>query len=161
MGNLTYKKMQFDDDIDITYLVGLYKMPEIARYLSISDNYFHYVTNTENVYFYKVYENDKLIGTIHLEKQETVLFMSILVFPKFQRAGLGTKIIKDIQNDVFGLNFDRIEISIDETNSASLRLFENAGFSRALISCSASTICAATVIGSTPSSGVEPWQPLP
>lgn len=128
MGNLTYKKMQFDDDIDITYLVGIYKMPEIARYLSISDNYFHYVTNTENVYFYKVYENDKLIGTIHLEKQETVLFMSILVFPKFQRAGLGTKIIKDIQNDVFGLNFDRIEISIDETNSASLRLFENAGF---------------------------------
>ena len=52
MGNLTYKKMQFDDDIDITYLVGIYKMPEIARYLSISDNYFHYVTNTENVYFY-------------------------------------------------------------------------------------------------------------
>ena len=52
MGNLTYKKMQFDDDIDITYLVGIYKMPEIARYLSISDNYFHYVTNTENVYFF-------------------------------------------------------------------------------------------------------------
>jgi RimJ/RimL family protein N-acetyltransferase len=120
--------MQFEDDMDVAYLIEIYKMPEIAKYLSISDNYFHYVTNTENVYFYKVYENDKFIGTIHLEKQETVLFMSILVFREFQRIGLGTQIVKDIQNDVFGLDFDRIEISIDETNSASLRLFEKAGF---------------------------------
>ena len=128
MENLTYKQMQFEDDMDVAYLIEIYKMPEIAKYLSISDNYFHYVTNTENVYFYKVYENDKFIGTIHLEKQGTILFMSILVFREFQRIGLGAQIVRDIQNDVFGLDFDRIEISIDETNSASLRLFEKAGF---------------------------------
>ncbi|MBQ8002272.1 MAG: GNAT family N-acetyltransferase, partial [Clostridia bacterium] len=65
---------------------------------------------------------------IHLEKQGTVLFMDILVFPEFQRTGLGTKIIKDIQNDIFGLDYERIEISIDERNTASLKLFENVGF---------------------------------
>lgn len=54
--------------------------------------------------------------------------MDILVFPEFQRTGLGTTILKDIQNDVFGLDYERIEISIDERNTASLRLFKKAGF---------------------------------
>ena len=120
--------MIFDNDADIPELVEIYQAPEIARYLSISDNYFHYVTNTENVHFYKVYKNGELIGTTHLEKQGTILFMDVLVFPKFQRAGLGTKIVKDIKDDVFELGYKIIEISIDETNFASLRLFENAGF---------------------------------
>jgi len=52
------------------------------------------------------------------------------VLPEFQRNGLGTKILNDIQNDVFELDFERIEISIDERNTASLKLFENAGFVR-------------------------------
>ena len=130
MHNLTYKRMFLEDDKDIPQLITIYQTPEIAQYLSISDNYFHYVTNNENVYFYKVYENNKLIGSTHLEKQGAVLFMDILVFPEFQRTGLGAKIMKDIQNDVFGLDYERIEISIDEGNTASLRLFENAGFIR-------------------------------
>lgn len=98
------------------------------EYLSISDNYFHYATNNKNVHFYKVYKNDELIGTTHLEQQENVLFMDVLVFPKFQRAGLGTSIVKDIQDDIFELGYKSIEISIDEENIGSLRLFEKAGF---------------------------------
>jgi len=130
MRSLTYKQMCSKDDTDIPQLVTIHQIPEISQYLSVSDNYFHYVTNNENVYFYKVYENNKLIGSTHLEKQGTILFMDILVFPEFQRTGLGAKIIKDIQNDVFGLHYERIEASIDERNTASLRLFENAGFIR-------------------------------
>ena len=128
MHNLTYRRMLLEDDTDIPQLIRIYQIPDVAQYLSISYNYFHYVTNNKNVYFYKVYENNRLIGSIHLEKQGSVLFMDILVFPKFQRKGLGTKIIKDIQNDIFGLVYEKIEISIDERNAASLRLFKNAGF---------------------------------
>ena len=132
MHNLTYKRMCLEDDTDIPELITIYQIPEIAQYISIGNNYFRYVTNSEEVYFYKVYENNKLIGTTHLERQESVLFMAILVFPKFQRMGFGAQIVKDIQNDIFGLDFDRIEISIDKTNSASLKLFEKAGFIRTL-----------------------------
>ena len=39
-------------------------------------------------------------------------------------------IVNNIQNNMSGLDYERIEISIDETNVASLRLFENAGFIR-------------------------------
>ena len=125
---MRYTRILSEDDVDIPQLLQIYQMPNISQFISISDNYFHYVTNTEDVYFYKVYKNEKLIGAIHLEKHENILYMDILIFPQFQRRGFGTRVIKDIQDDIFGLNYDRIEISIDEANTASIKLFESAGF---------------------------------
>jgi len=59
-----------------------------------------------------------------------VLSVAILVFCEYQRLGFGTRIVKDIQDGVLGIEYDNIEISIDERNTASLKLFENAGFIR-------------------------------
>ena len=42
--------------------------------------------------------------------------------------GYATKMVKDIKQDILGLNYKKIEISIDESNLASIKLFENAGF---------------------------------
>lgn len=128
MNELTYTRILTEDDSNIPHLLQIYQQPNVSQFISISDSYFHYVTNTPNVYFYKVYEKEKLIGAIHLEKNENLLYMDILIFPEFQKMGFATRVIKDIQNDIFGLNYDRIEISIDESNIASLKLFENAGF---------------------------------
>ena len=125
---LRYARVLSEDDTDIFQLMQIYRMPDISRFLSVDNNYFQYVTHTENVYFYKVYENEILIGTIHLEKNENLLYMDILIFPEFQRMGFATNVIKDIQNDIFGLNCETIEISIDKSNIASIKLFENAGF---------------------------------
>ena len=111
---LTYTRILAENDGDISQLLEIYHHPAISRFLSISDNYFHYVANTENVYFYKVYESEKLIGTIHLEKCEDILYMDILIFPEYQRMGFATSVVGDIQNDIFGLNFKQIEIAIDE-----------------------------------------------
>ena len=130
MDNLTYEQMHDENDITIPKLKEIYRLPEVSRYLNISDNYFCYVTKTCGVYFYKVWNKDELIGAIHLELNENLLYMDILIFPKFQRKGFATKVIEDIQNDIFKLNYNKIEISIDETNSASLKLFESAGFTR-------------------------------
>ena len=128
MNELTYTRILTEDDSNIPHLLQIYQQPNVSQFISISDSYFHYVTNTPNVYFYKVYEKEKLIGAIHLEKNENLLYMDILIFPEFQKMGFATRVIKDIQNDIFGLNYDRIEISIDESNISSLKLFENAGF---------------------------------
>lgn len=129
LNDLAYTRIISEADVDIPRLLKIYQQPKVSQYISISDNYFNYITNTENVFFYKVYEKEKLIGAIHLEKNEKLLYMDILIFPEFQRMGFATRVIKDIQNDIFGHNYDRIEISIDESNIASLKLFENAGFS--------------------------------
>ena len=128
MSFLKYVKIVTENDTDVPYLVETYNKPEISRFLCIGDNYFRYVTSTEDVCFYKVYAEDSFIGAIHLEKQDTVLFMSILVFSDFQRKGFGKIILKDIQNDVFGLHYDSVEVSVDEKNYASLALFKSAGF---------------------------------
>lgn len=129
MSDLTYKKL-LSGDTDVPKLTALYQLPEITRYISISDNYFHYVTATPNVYFYKAYKNGELIGTVHLENKESTLFMSLIVFPEFKRRGFGKKIVSDIQNDIFDLGYDRIEIAIDRENIPSRKLFEGAGFIR-------------------------------
>lgn len=125
---LTYSRILSEDDSDISHLLEVYQHPAISRFLSISNNYFHYVTNTENVYFYKVYASEKLIGTIHLEKCEDLLYMDILIFPEYQRMGFATSVVTDVKNDAFGLKFKRIEIAIDESNAASIKLFERVGF---------------------------------
>ena len=128
MDGLSYELLLNENDVSIPQLQAIYQLPEISRYISISDNYFLYVIRTKNVYFYKVKNNSEMIGAIHLEKHENLLYMDILIFPQFQRKGYGTKVIKDIQNDIFKLDYERIEISIDNSNVASIKLFENAGF---------------------------------
>ena len=129
MDRLTYTRIVSEDDVDIITLSRIFQIPSVSQFISISDVYFHYVTNTENVYFYKIYENKRLVGTIHLEKYDDLLSMSILIFPEYQRMGLASEVIKDVQNDIFGLNYKKIEISIDERNIASRKLFKNTGFS--------------------------------
>jgi ribosomal protein S18 acetylase RimI-like enzyme len=54
--------------------------------------------------------------------------MDIIVFPEYQKKGIATKILKDIQNGKLGIDFDKIQVSIDEKNITSIKLFENAGF---------------------------------
>ena len=123
-----YKRIVNPEDKDVLLIKEIHLKPEIKKYISISENYFNYVTNTENVYFYKVYVDKTLVGTIHLEKHDNILYMDILIFPEFQNSGLGTKVIIDIKNDIFNLDFKKVEVSIDQSNIPSLRLFEKLSF---------------------------------
>lgn len=126
---MTYRLMSQRDDADIPGILSVYKLPSIARFVSIDEaNYWSYVTATDNVYFYKVFEGDTLIATIHMEWFDRTLSMAIVVFPAYQRKGVATSIVKDIQEGKLGPPFDQMLISIDENNTASLRLFEKAGF---------------------------------
>ena len=126
---MTYERITSEDDGDIPYLSLVLEMPEISRYISVDKaNFWRYVTSTKNVFYYKVYDEDALVGAVQLELSGGVLYMDIMVIPEFQRQGIGTSVIRDIQSGVLPLSFERIEISIDERNIASIKLFENMGF---------------------------------
>lgn len=126
---LTYSRMETRTDPDMPRLLSAFQMPEISRFYHIdTETYFSYVTDTANVYFYKVYNGSELVGAIHLEKQETTMFLSIMVMPGFQRMGMGTRILKDILGNTLGLDYEKIQVSIDERNTASRKLFGNMGF---------------------------------
>ena len=126
---MTYERITSEVDKDIPYLNTILEMPQISRYISVDKaNFWRYVMSTKNVFYYKVYDEDALVGAIQLELAGDVLYMDIMVIPEFQGRGIGTAIIRDIQNGVLSLSFERIEISIDESNIASIKLFEKMGF---------------------------------
>ena len=110
-------------------MISVYRQPDAARYISIDEaGYFPYVTETENVYFYKVYHDQTMKAMIHLECFHETLYMSIVVIPQYRRSGLASKILCDIQSGRFPFHYHKIEVSIDESNLASIHLFEKMGF---------------------------------
>lgn len=126
---MTYRLLEYPNDEDIPHIISIYNNPLISQFISIDkNNYWKYVAFTDNVYFYKVYDDGDFVATIHLELYGRVLYMSVVVFPKYQKQGIATTVLEDIQTGKLGLDFIKIQVSIDEKNVASLKLFENAGF---------------------------------
>ncbi len=126
---MKYIRLINANDIDITSILSVYRLPEVSRYISIDENNFWtYVTSSENIYFYKIYHDENLVGTLHCEVVDKTLYLSIVVFPEYQNTGIGTAVIDDVQNRKLPFEFEKIEISIDETNIASIKLFEKMNF---------------------------------
>ena len=126
---MNYQRMMNENDKDIPYLTSAFKLPEISRYISIDEqNYWKYVTTSENVHFFKVYEKNVLVATAHLELAEEILYMDVMVIPEYQGKGIATIVLGDIQSGNLISGFDRIEVAIDENNVVSIRLFEKMGF---------------------------------
>lgn len=128
---MTYTRLTSVNDSDIPVLSHLHSLPGISRYISIDEeNYWNYVTSSENVYYFKVFDNDILVACVHIEKYDETLCLSILTVPEFQNKGIATEVIKDIQNGISNTSLKRIEVSVDETNTPSNKLFVKAGFRR-------------------------------
>ena len=126
---MIYRLIKDLDDEDIPTILSVYRQPSISRFISIDEeNYWKYITSTDNVCFYKIYKDDILLATIHLELVDRVLYMSVVVFPEHQKQGIATTILKDIQAGKLELDIDKIQVSIDEKNTPSIKLFENAEF---------------------------------
>jgi L-amino acid N-acyltransferase YncA len=126
---MVYQLMKRSDDGEIPEILSVYRLPSVSRFISIDEgNYWNYATSTDHVFFYKIYQGDALAATAHLELADRVLSMDVVVFSQYQRKGMATRIVKDIQEGKLGPEYDRIRVFIDEKNTASLRLFQKAGF---------------------------------
>ena len=126
---MKYIQINSENDKDIPYLVSIHKLPEISRYVRINEeNYFSYVTAAENVYYFKAYEDGQLAAVLHCELFDETLHMSIIVLPDYQKQGIGTAILYDIQNMALPLTYSHIRVSIEKSNAASLRLFYKINF---------------------------------
>lgn len=118
-------------DPDIPRLLEVHMLPENLRFIEINEKkYFKYVTKSNNVFYYKIFDKDTLIGSIHCELSGKTMYLSLLVFPDHQNKGYGTKTLKDIINGIISLDFETIEVSINNDNFPSLHLFEKVGFTK-------------------------------
>ena len=128
---MKYIQIDSENDKDIPYLISIHKLPEISRYISIDEeNYFSYATATENVFYFKVYKDEQLVAAVHCELFDEILHMSIIVMPEYQKQGIGTAVLYDIQNRALPLTFTHIKVSVEKSNTASLRLFHKMNFVR-------------------------------
>ena len=126
---MTYQLLKQPNDAAIPQILSVYRHPSVARFISIDEqHYWDYVTSTECVSFYKVYKENCLVAATHLELDGDVLYMDLVVFPAYQKMGIASEILRDIQRGILVSDFRNIHVSIDERNTASLKLFENAGF---------------------------------
>ena len=126
---MIYRRVKELNDEDMLKIRSIYRHPLVSRFISIDeDNYWRYVTTTDNVYFFKIIKDGIFVATIHLELINYVLYMSVVVFPEYQEKGIAGEILCDIQSGKLGVDFIKIRVSVDERNIASIKLFENAGF---------------------------------
>ena len=124
---LSYDRLTSDADADISVIV---KELDKTPYLSYNkENYWRYVTESDGVYYYKVFCGVSLVGTLHLENYGAVLSVAVLVFESHRKQGIGAKILADVIGGAFTIAFETVEASIDKDNTASISLFEKAGFS--------------------------------
>ncbi len=131
MNKLTFTLLKSTEDKDLEIIKENYYKPSVERFVKINkEKFWSYVTETENVYFYKVYNEVELVGTVQCEVYDGILYLAVVVFPEYQNNGIGTDIVKYIKDGKTGLEFKEIQVSIDEENTASMTLFQKAGFIR-------------------------------
>lgn len=114
-------------DNDLIDLMRIHSSSSVAKYISISDSYFEYVTNSEDVAYYKIFANDMLVGGIHCEINNGTMYLSICIDELYRRRGIAETAIKKLllmlPNDI-----EDVEVNIENTNTPSLSLFKKIGF---------------------------------
>ncbi len=116
-------------DEHIPFLLEKHSLPEVSKYIGIDrEKYFDYVTGTNHVDYFKVMLENKIVAAVHIEKQNDILYLSILVLPEHQNKGFGAQILEDIKSQRLAQGFSKIIVSIDRVNTPSIKLFEKAGF---------------------------------
>lgn len=99
-----------------------------SKYFSISDAYFAYVTGAENVSLYKIVLDGEMIGGLQCEDVDHVLYLAIIIASKYRRRGHAEQALKTLlcQSE----EIHTVKAHIEETNLASIALFEKLGFER-------------------------------
>lgn len=116
-----------DPDADI--VKRMHSEPTISKFISISDDYFAYITSSDNATYYKIKFCNALIGGIHSEIVGTVLYLSICIQPQYREKGFAKSAFKKFIS-MIPHTVEKIQVSIDETNIPSIKLFEGLGFSK-------------------------------
>lgn len=126
MSELALKNLERNDS-DISVLRKLHNDPSVNKWLSIGDNYFEYCTSTQNVQYIKILLSGAIIGGIHLERDNDILYLSIFIATEYRQKGYARECVGYIIDKFTeGINF--IKVSIEEENIPSIKLFESLGF---------------------------------
>ncbi len=114
-------------DSDLTDLVKIHSSSSVAKYISISDSYFEYVTSSKGVTYYKIIADDILVGGIHCEINNGKMCFSVCIDESYRRRGIAETAIRKLLL-MFSNDVKDIEVNVENTNTPSLSLFKKLGF---------------------------------
>ncbi len=117
------------NDLELSIVKKMHDEPTVSKYISISDNFFDYVTTAKNVAYFKIKFHNECVGGIHSEIEGIVLYLSICIQPQYRKKGIATSALKKFIS-LIPHAVQKIQVSVDETNVPSIRLFESLGFSK-------------------------------
>ena len=117
------------NDPELEEMRRIHTKPSVSETVPISDSYFGYVTSARGVVYYKVRAGNTLIGGIHSETIGTTLWLSIFIDEPYRQCGYGEQALKTLFSSLPHA-VKTIESRIQETNTASIHLFEKLGFLR-------------------------------
>lgn len=81
---MTYTLLNSLKDPDIPRLLEIHSLPEIQCFIDINiKKYFKYVVKSENVFYYKIYDEGILVGSVHCELVGKTMYLSLLIFPEY------------------------------------------------------------------------------
>lgn len=107
---MTYTLLNSLKDPDIPRLLEIHSLPEIQCFIDINiKKYFKYVVKSENVFYYKIYDEDILVGSVHCELDSRTMYLSLLIFPEYHNKGYGTKTLEDIISKNFLLTLKALK----------------------------------------------------
>ena len=117
------------DDPDLPLAEALVREPSAVAFLSLSENYFSYVTESKNAVWFKLKSGKSLLGGLHCEVIGDALSVCICAAEGFRRRGIAAAALKQLIAEA-PEGIRTIEASVDADNIPSLRLFEKLGFRR-------------------------------
>jgi RimJ/RimL family protein N-acetyltransferase len=108
--------------------------PEIRRWIEYpTPLWFHYITNTPNVYGWIVYDGDQAVGYVQMDviEEGRVGCPMIIVRADLHGHGYGTQMLRDLLLRPEVSRLERVEAEVEIGNVASERAALAAGFQRA------------------------------
>lgn len=125
---IKYELLNDEFDTDITGLDRCHHLKEIEKYFKVSDNFFNYVLQNKDVFYYKIKTNENLVGAVQIERNALTIFLAIWIKPEFQHKGIATRVLKDIIDEKFDITYNKIIVAIEKINFFSIKLFQKVGF---------------------------------
>tara|TARA_R110000851_G_scaffold129541_3_gene262473 strand:+ start:1139 stop:1537 length:399 start_codon:yes stop_codon:yes gene_type:complete len=105
---------------------------QVKKLFSIKDNSntFRYFDNRDfsciqnHLFTFLVYEKGEPIGYGHLDPEDGIIWLGIYVSPEYRSKGYGKTIMAVLLTNVES----DIQLTVDKTNTAAIKLYNNFGF---------------------------------
>ena len=128
-------------ELDETYYEELYSLeqeifsyhqkmrPDDFKEILFSKDIYYNLIQHNHYFIYGYFLEEKLVGAIYVNRRENIYYIDdIVVSASYQNKGIGTLLIKYIEQKAFKDDINRIELDVWSFNKKAIQFYEKNGF---------------------------------